>query len=434
MTARLHLPLAGAALGPARSVDRRTRPRHAVWEITLRCDQSCRHCGSRAGHERRGELDTSECLELVRAMADLGIRDVSLIGGEAYLRDDWLTIIRAIRQSGMGCNMVTGGRGLTRERALQAADAGLEAAGVSIDGDEPAHDRLRGTPGSFRSAVQAIGHLRRAGIDASVNTQVNRISAPTLPELVDLLLAEGVYAWQIALTVPMGRAADEPEILLQPYELIDVFPLLAREAARARAAGLRISTGNNIGYFGPFEEVLRADLPCGHSLGCGAGSFALGVEADGTVKGCPSLRTERWRVGSVRDAPLAELWERGVALQELRSRTPAGLWGFCRDCYYAGTCMGGCTWTADSLLGRAGNNPYCHHRALTLASRGERERVVRLSPAPGSPFDRAEFELVLERAPHPAYSPDTSAPDQSTVLSTALCRSDASDARRGSRR
>lgn len=434
MTARLHLPLAGATLAPVRPIDRQTRPRHAVWEITLRCDQSCHHCGSRAGHERPGELDTSECLELVRAMADLGIRDVSLIGGEAYLREDWLTIIRAIRESGMGCNMVTGGRGLTRERAMQAAEAGLETVGVSIDGDEAAHDRLRGSPGSFQSAVQAIRHLRRAGIDASVNTQVNRISAPTLPALVDLLLAEGVYAWQIALTVPMGRAADEPEILLQPYELIEVFPLLAREAARARAAGLRISTGNNIGYYGPFEEVLRADLPCAHSLGCGAGSFALGIEADGTIKGCPSLRTERWRVGSVRDAPLAELWERGAALQELRSRAPAELWGFCHDCYYADTCMGGCTWTADSLLGRAGNNPYCHHRALTLAEHGQRERVVRRSPAPGRPFDRAAFELVLEPAPQREYSTDTSAPDQSAVPSTALSLSDASATSCGSAR
>jgi hypothetical protein len=28
------------------------------------------------------------------------------------------------------------------------------------------------------------------------------------------------------------------------------------------------------------------------------------------------------------------------------------------------------------VTGRQGNNPYCHHRALELASRGLRERLV----------------------------------------------------------
>jgi hypothetical protein len=62
------------------------------------------------------------------------------------------------------------------------------------------------------------------------------------------------------------------------------------------------------------------------------------------------------------------------------------LWGFCRTCYYADVCLGGCTWTSHSLLGRAGNNPYCHHRVIELAKQGLRERVVKVEPAPGIPL------------------------------------------------
>ena len=65
----------------------------AVWEITLRCDLACRHCGSRAGHGRPDELTTAECLDVVRQLAELGTREVAIIGGEAYLRDDWLDIL-----------------------------------------------------------------------------------------------------------------------------------------------------------------------------------------------------------------------------------------------------------------------------------------------------------------------------------------------------
>jgi MoaA/NifB/PqqE/SkfB family radical SAM enzyme len=80
----------------ARQVDRQHRPIYAVWEITLACDLACRHCGSRAGRQRPDELSTAEALDLVAQMAALGVKEVTLIGGEAYLRDDWLEIVRAM--------------------------------------------------------------------------------------------------------------------------------------------------------------------------------------------------------------------------------------------------------------------------------------------------------------------------------------------------
>ena len=38
----------------------------------------------------------------------------------------------------------------------------------------------------------------------------------------------------------------------------------------------------------------------------------------------------------------------------------------------------------------------CHHRALELAARGLRERLVQVEAAPGRPFDMGRFELVVE--------------------------------------
>src|SRR5881394_901073 len=91
---RKRLPLADAP----RDVDRAWKPIYAVWEITLKCDLACRHCGSRAGKERPNELSTAECLDLVHQMRDLGVKEVTVIGGEAYLRDDWTRIIEEIRR------------------------------------------------------------------------------------------------------------------------------------------------------------------------------------------------------------------------------------------------------------------------------------------------------------------------------------------------
>jgi len=395
------LPLADAA----RDIDRACRPIYCVWEITLACDLACRHCGSRAGRARSNELTTAECLDLVRQMAELGVKEVTLIGGEAYLRADWVEIVAAIRAHGMWATMTTGGRGLTRERAVAGALAGLKSASVSVDGSEATHDRLRGVEGSYRAAFEALRHLRDAGVRIAVNTQINRLSMPDLPELVETLGRAGIHSWQIQLTVPMGRAADEPEVLLQPFDLLDLYPMLAALKSRCDELGIRLWPGNNVGYFGPYESVFRGGMPRGHLASCGAGRTTLGIEADGSIKGCPSLPTDAWTGGNIRDSSLEEIWERSAPLRYTRDRTVDDLWGFCRDCYYADECRAGCTWTSFTIFRKPGNNPYCHHRALEMQRLGKRERLVHNREAPGEPFDYGGFDLVVEdvgaRGPQP---------------------------------
>src|SRR5690606_30653717 len=107
------------------------RPIYVVWETTLRCDHECAHCGSRAGDARSDELNTEELLEVADALVRLGSREVTLIGGEAYLRGDCYRLIEHMSQAGIRVTMQTGGRGLTADRCRKLKAAGLAALGVS---------------------------------------------------------------------------------------------------------------------------------------------------------------------------------------------------------------------------------------------------------------------------------------------------------------
>jgi len=371
-----------------------------VWEITLACDLKCLHCGSRAGPRRRDELNTAECLEVVEHLARLGTREVSLIGGEAYLRRDWTEIIHAIRSHGMYCAIQTGGRNLTPKRLASAVKAGLQGIGVSLDGLEELHDRVRGVRGSFARALDTLRRAKAAGLNISVNTQIGAETMSQLPQLMEILIATGARQWQIQLTVAMGNAVDNDHLLLQPYRLLDLMPLLAELYTEGASRGLLIAVGNNIGYFGPYEHLWRGfgDERI-HWSGCSAGHTVMALEADGTVKGCPSLATVGFAGGNVRDLSLEQIWATSPEIHFGRLRSVDDLWGFCRGCYYAEVCRGGCTWTSHSLLGRPGNNPYCHYRVLELHKRGLRERIVKLREAPRTSFAIGEFELLTERIP-----------------------------------
>lgn len=374
-------------------------PVSVVWEITLACDLACQHCGSRAGRRRRDELSTAEALDLVGQIAELGARSVGLIGGEAYLRKDWLQIVAAVRAAGMECDLQTGGRNLTADRVAAAAAAGLNAVGISIDGIGATHDRLRGVPGSFELALAAMHNVRDAGLEVGVNTQINARTLHELPELMGIIIAAGCRNWQLAITTAMGNAADHPDMLLQPWQMMDVLPLLADLAVRGREQGLFLQPASNIGYFGPHESRLRNVMDEEiHFHGCNAGDTVMGIEADGTIKSCPGLPSP-YAGGNIRDRRLRDIWENAEPMAFNRRRTVDDLWGYCRTCYYAETCLAGCTWTAHALMGRAGNNPMCHHRALDFESRGLRERLVKVKDAEGRSFDHGEFEIVVEPVP-----------------------------------
>lgn len=378
---------------------------HVVWEVTLGCNLSCGHCGSRAGTPREHELTTDQCLDVVAQFAAIGVRYVTLIGGEAFLRADWIDIIRAIHDAGMFCGMTTGGFELSKTMLDDAAAAGLGNVSVSIDGIGKTHDAQRGQKGAFEHAVQAAKWVREVGIGLAVNTQINRLSAPELSQIADLLVELRVQSWQVQLTVPMGNAADRPELILQPYDLLEVFPeLVSIKTTKLDPAKIQIAPASNVGYFGPYERHLRFGGESGaHWSGCPAGRFTAGLESDGTLKGCPSLSTKDFAAGNVATTPVADVMQT-PEFNALQGRGVDDLWGFCKTCYYAQICKAGCSWTAHAVLGRPGNNPFCIHRAETLAAEGKREVLKHKARAPGQPFDTGLFELLVEPLPDQAPS------------------------------
>ncbi len=390
------------ALSSSQTYQPRQRTCYAVWEITLKCNLACTHCGSRAGDARHDELNTAEALDLVQQMADAGITEVTLIGGEAFLRKDWLDIAREINRCGMICSMTTGGYGINLTTAQRMKEAGINQVSVSVDGMKATHDKLRGVIGSWKQAFATMQHLRAVGIPFGANTQVNRHSAPEFALLYRALLEAGAQAWQVQMTVPMGNAADNSSMLLQPAELLAFHPFLAYLAQRGHHEGLVVQPGNNFGYYGPYDRLLRSfgrkDNDWFFWRGCSAGLATIGIEADGVIKACPSLPTSAYSGGNIREHSLVDiLTGREELTFNLKAGTDAGtehLWGFCKTCDFAELCRGACNWTAHVFFDKRGNNPYCHHRSLVNAAKGIREHLTMKRAANGLPFDNGEFAIT----------------------------------------
>ncbi len=173
------------------------RPRFCVWELTLRCDLRCLHCGSFAGAARPAELGETELLRVASELAELGCERVTLSGGEPTLRPEWDQVARALVDRGVTVNIVSNGWGWTSETTRRAREAGLANAAFSLDGFQQAHDRVRGREHSHDRVLAAIDDCLGNRLPVSIVTHVNALNLHELESLREDLGRRGVGSWQI---------------------------------------------------------------------------------------------------------------------------------------------------------------------------------------------------------------------------------------------
>ena len=348
-------------------------PSYCVWELTLACNLRCGHCGSRAGKARPNEMGTEECLGIVKSLAELGCEVITLSGGEPTLRPDWQVIAEAIHDHGMIVNMVTNAYALDEELARRMRQSHLANVAVSIDGPESIHDRIRGK-GTFAKTTRAVRMLKEAGVSTTVMTTVNALNLPALEDTYDVAVSLNADRFRTQLGKPMGNLKDHDDWVIRPKDLLKLLPILS---ALNERGPVPVGIGDSIGYYGPYDSGLRALSWKGTPqcwAGCQAGLRAIGIEADGGIKGCLSMQafggeSDPFLEGNIRERPLEAIWRDPNAFAYNRQFSPEQLTGHCARCQHRMVCRGGAKCVAAAVCGRLGEDPYCYYHVAASATR-----------------------------------------------------------------
>ena len=231
--------------------------RQLFWECTLRCNLNCRHCGSDCKHvsavKDMPKEDFLRVLDEVRRVEDSHKVMVILTGGEPLMRTDLEECGRAIYEKEFPWGMVSNGLALTRTRLDGLLASGLRAITISLDGLEKEHEWMRGVPGSFARAANAIEMVSATpDLVSDVVTCVNRHNYDKLPEIREFLWSIGVTSWRLFTVFPVGRAAQDPELQLSREQ----FRGLMEFIKSSRRKGLNISYGCE-GFLGNYEGEVR---------------------------------------------------------------------------------------------------------------------------------------------------------------------------------
>jgi len=329
-------------------------PMGAVYEATMRCNLHCEFCYVGDLLNIEGEWREELPLEILqRAFPDERGFQISLTGGEIFMRKDIMSVLDLFRDKGYACGyLTTNGTIITDERADALAD--LAAAGflkhisVSIDGPQELHDIARGQKGTFERTCAGLKRLqdaaRRKGapLRVSINTTVAHESLAALDQMVDVAEELGVDAIglnhlmfstpeEVAETVRLIGAADASAIAT--FVTTDPGLDIARVREQVTSLERKCRERNILFDYRPkvHEPLMERYYTPGAPLDgrCLYPFLHARVSFSGKVYFCPFIRVE---VGDLTKQSLEEIWNGEKYVDMRRRLLDNGIFPVCRRC------------------------------------------------------------------------------------------------------
>jgi radical SAM protein with 4Fe4S-binding SPASM domain len=310
------------------------------WELTLGCTLSCMHCGSHAGRARENELSMEECFTVADELVALGCKELTMIGGEVFLFKGWERLSAYLVDKRVLVNIVSNGYKIGASEVEQIKRAKLINVGISIDGMEVNHNRIRGRRDAFLRLRNSLELLNKEGIPVGAITSLMKFNCADLEDLYAFLLEYGVQVWQLQLVSAMGNMAGRDEFVSGPEQVRQIIDFI-RDKNRDRR--MVVIAADSIGYFDDNEAYIRGNSsPICCWGGCAAGISSIFIDSIGNVKGCGALYDDVFIEGNVRQTPLTDIWNNENNFAYNRKFTTDLLSGKCKGCDVGHVCKGGC--------------------------------------------------------------------------------------------
>lgn len=297
---------------------------YLFWECTTRCNLNCIHCGSDCSkNSTHNDMPADDFFKAIDTISNRPKNfTVVLTGGEPLLRNDLEFCGRELRKRGFKWSIVSNGHLYDEQRHISLLNAGIGALTISLDGLKESHNWLRNNKGSFDKVVNAIELAASSGrINFDVVTCVNQKNFYELRQIKELLISKKVKAWRLFTIIPIGRAANNPDLVLTDNQFTELMEFIS-EHRSSKEIDLKFSCE---GYVGKYETRVRDSY-----FFCRAGINIGSILIDGSISACPNI-DRTFSQGNIYKDNFYEVWQNKFEPFRNREWTKTGRCEPCGD-------------------------------------------------------------------------------------------------------
>ncbi len=287
-------------------------PIRVGWRVTPRCNLRCLHCYlDYANKSDYTELSTEQCKLIIDKLAASGIMEVLVTGGELFTRRDIEEILRYITSKKINLTLFTNATLIT-EKMEWLKEIQLRKINISLDGDETAHDRLRGK-GSFAKTLNSIKLLKKWGISIAINCVISTFNVDKI-DIIEAFFDENGIEHQYTMITPVGSAKDNGYLVPTDEQY--------REATKKIYEMMKDGRKNTSYYDTNKEKFLVSHK--GHekqlNVGwmCNAGHTKVDIDFNGDVYLCPF--DESTKIGNILTDDLVKMWSHRLEYDFMKNK------------------------------------------------------------------------------------------------------------------
>lgn len=328
-----------------KELERKPRLRQLFFEMTIQCNEHCRHCGSQCGDfKEENPLSKEEITSLMKEVAEQFDTEgfmFCITGGEPLLRNDLFEIMETANSLHIPWGMTSNATLMTKEMALKCKETGMRSISVSVDGLKQSHEWFRRSLGSYEKTIQGIKNLVEVGIDhVQITTVIHAKNIHELSDMYQEFQKLGIRSWRVINIEPIGRAKEQEDLLLSKEQYKELFDFIREHR---------------------FQEKMSVEYGCSHFLGleyerevrpwyflCNAGVYTASICYNGDVTSCLDVeRREEYIEGNVRTQSFKDIWENGFT----KYRSDFRKVGKCASCQEYKFCHGDSfhSWNLDEM-------------------------------------------------------------------------------------
>ncbi|NCQ36134.1 radical SAM protein, partial [bacterium] len=161
-------------------------PFGAMIEVADRCNEVCVHCYQVQG--QKGEMSTEELYSVMDQLAEMGILFLTISGGEATLRSDFLELVEYARKLRFAVKIYTNGLRVDDAMADRLAELAVQEVQISLYSPRPeVHDWVTRVPGSHQRSLAAARRLIARGVRVVLKSPVMSFNADDRGRFIDLV-------------------------------------------------------------------------------------------------------------------------------------------------------------------------------------------------------------------------------------------------------
>lgn len=336
--------------------------------LTDICNLNCSFCLANASAQPgKDDLGTGDWLRFFDRLKELQVFNISLSGGEIFLRGDLFVLLRKLRENrSHRLTLLTNGTLISDETVTRLKELNIKNVSISVDGLQERHDSIRGK-GAFAKTIDGIRRLIAGGIFPQVSFTPIAGNYQDLGPVIDRIATLGVLAFQVNTLSPHGRCLEiYKEIVLGfPGQVEAVLQTV--EEKKVKYPQIKIACQLGFYYHLPESYAHYLENPQNFEIkhlkdGCGAASTSCAVMPNGDVVPCDGF--SMFVGGNIKNRDLLEIWNESEAFNKIRNlgMIPMDQNPHCKDCRYIYLCDGGCRASAylvyRDLLAPSINCPY----------------------------------------------------------------------------